>query len=72
MANDSVAKSTCMGRLLGSIIMTMLAGYLAAKGVEVSEADKAAGEQFIALALTALAGAVPGVVSKVRELKKGK
>jgi len=67
---DSVGKSLTMGRLLGSLIMGILGTYLAAKGIDLSESDKETGAMLIEAAALAFTGAVPGVVSKIRERRK--
>jgi len=67
---DSVVKSMTTGRLLGSLAMTILGGYLATKGIGLSEEDKELGIQLISLSIAAFGSAIPGVISKVRELKK--
>lgn len=68
---DSIPQSVVTGRLLGSVIAVVLSSVLAAKGITMSPDEQASSAELITAAIMALAAAIPPILSKLREHKKG-
>lgn len=68
MKEDTILQSAGKGRILGSIIMAIVASFLGVKGIALTPEDKENGELIVAALFSAVSSAVV-LWSKLREKK---